>query len=333
MARFLTNRNFLATHGERYRALCAHGGYDAEPITLPDDPTVRLDPAELTEIEIACCTDDFEADPSFTRRFLGSALRAPNLRWLQLPNAGIDHPVFGQLLAQGVTLTTASGVTAEPIAQTAIGGLLALARGFPRWEEARRRHQWLPHPSGQLPRDLRGQTMVIVGVGAIGNQIGRLAQALGLHVIGVRHRARTLADHVDEMHPPSALAALLPRADWLVLACPLTDRTRGLVGAAALALLPVGAYLINVARGQIIDEAALVAALQSGRLSGAYLDVFAVEPLPEDSPLWELPQVIISPHDSAAASGNAARIAELFLRNLRHWLQHEPLENAVAAPG
>jgi phosphoglycerate dehydrogenase-like enzyme len=125
------------------------------------------------------------------------------------------------------------------------------------------------------------------------------------------------------------LPDLLPVADWLVLTCPLTDETRGLIDGAALACLPTTACVINVARGQIIDEPALIAALEDGRLAGAYLDVFASEPLPAHSPLWDLPNVIISPHDSAASTGNSARVSELFLRNLEHWFHNEPLENEV----
>ncbi len=328
MAYLLTTDAFITRYGERLSALCRTHARDLDPVTLPADEQVRLDARTLAEIEVACFSGNFDTDPVFTRRFLGSTLRAPNLRWVHLPNAGVDHPVFGRLLEQGVRLTTSSGATAEPIAHTAIAGLLALARGWPRWWSAQRRHEWAPHRD-QAPRDLRGQTMVIVGLGAIGNEIARLAQALGLHVIGVRRRPRREDDHVDEMHPPSALHALLGRADWLVLSCPLTDETRGLIDAAALTRLPATAHVINVARGQIIDEPALIAALQDGRLDGAYLDVFAEEPLPTDSPLWDLPDVIISPHDSAASTGNSARVSELFLRNLERWLRGEPLENEV----
>ena len=329
MTRILTTHAFLDRYGERFQRICASHGRDLRPVTLPADVNERLAPALLAEIEVACFTGTFEADAVFTRRFLGSALRAPNLQWMHLPNAGIDHPVFGRLLEQGVRLTTSSGATAEPIAHTAIAALLALARGFPRWSAAQRRREWAPHRAQDTPRDLRGQTMVIVGVGAIGNEIARLARALGLHVVGVRRRQRTESDHTDEMHPPSALHEVLPRADWLVLACPLTNETRGLIDAAALARLPATAHVINVARGQIIDEVALIGALQNGRMAGAYLDVFAEEPLPANSPLWDLPNVIISPHDAAASTGNSERVSELFLRNLEHWLRGEPLENEV----
>jgi phosphoglycerate dehydrogenase-like enzyme len=123
---------------------------------------------------------------------------------------------------------------------------------------------------------------------------------------------------------------VLPRADWLLLACPLTDRTRGLVDAAALALLPPGARLVNVSRGEVVDEPALVDALRSGTLSGAYLDVFAHEPLPPDSPLWDMPHVIVTPHTAGHSDGNEARVAALFLDNLKRWNEDQPLLNRVA---
>jgi phosphoglycerate dehydrogenase-like enzyme len=331
VGRLLTTAAFLADYGDRFRQICASTALNLEPLTLPAMVGERLQPAELAAIEVACFTGNFDADRIFTRRFLGSALRAPHLRWMHLPNAGIDHPVFERLLEQGVRLTTSSGATAEPIAHSAIAGLLVLARGFARWRVAQQRHEWAPHPRAALPRDLRGQTLLIVGVGAIGNEIARLARALGLRVVGVRRTPVTEGDHVDEMHPPSQLSALLARADWLVLSCPLTAQTRGLIDAAALARLPPTACLINVARGPIVDQPALIRALQRGRLSGAYLDVFDEEPLPADSVLWDLPTVIISPHDSAASSGNVARVSEIFLRNLRHWGRGEPLENEVRA--
>jgi phosphoglycerate dehydrogenase-like enzyme len=330
MPRFLVNQEFLDAYGPRFVALCGRYGLDLEPLTLPPEPQQRLEPALLAQIGIACFTGVFDDDVVFTRRFLGSLLHAPHLRWFHLPNAGVDDPVFGRFLERGVRLTTSSGATAEPIAHSAIGGLLALARGFPHWWAAQRRHEWAPlSRAGIVPRDLRGQVIVVVGLGAIGTEIARLSHALGLHVIGVRRRPCTSGDPVDEWHPPAALHTLLPRADWLVLACPLTADTRGLLDASALACLPARAHLINVARGQLVDEDALVAALREHRLAGAYLDVFTNEPLPAASPLWDLPGVIISPHDSSASDGNVARVSELFLRNLEHYARSEALENEV----
>jgi phosphoglycerate dehydrogenase-like enzyme len=315
---------------ERYADEIAamEGGGSVEPVFVPD-PGERLAPEVLERIEIATPPIP-EDDPTGSRRFYGSATRAPNLKWVHLPHVGIDDPVFGQLLDRGVRLTNVSGAMAEPIAWTAIGGLLQLARGFPFWAEGQRRHEWTQHPRGARPADLRGQRAVIVGLGAIGSEIARLAQALHLHVIGVRRSPLRPGDPVDEMVTPDSLAEVLPRADWLILAAPLTEQTRGLIDEAALDLLPSGARIVNIARGQIIDEQAMIERLRDGRLGGAYLDVFEVEPLPESSPLWSLPHVIVTPHNSEAVASTHQRLDGYFLRNLQHWLRGESLEQEVS---
>lgn len=327
MPALLTTTWFLEHFGDRLETLVPAAAL--RPITLPTDGS-RLPPGSLEEIEIAFFHGDFRSDPGYTRRFFGTALNAPGLRWMHLPNSGVDDPVFARLLGRGVRLSTSPGAAAEPIAHSAIAGLLALARGFPHWSEAQRRHVWEEHPPKRVPHDLNGQTLLLLGVGSIGSHIGRLARAFGLRVVGVRRGARTDADAVDEMHPPARLPELLPRADWLVITCPLTEETRGLIDAAALARLPRTACVINVARGQIVDEAALIAALQRNDLAGAYLDVFEREPLPPESPLWDLPNVLISPHDSGASTGNAFRASELFLENLARWSRGDELAHEIS---
>jgi len=204
-----------------------------------------------------------------------------------------------------------------------------LARNFPRWLNAQREHRWDPARMPHFPRDLPGQTMLIVGLGSIGSEIARLARVLGLKVIGIRRSPQKPGDRVDELHPPQKLAELLPRADWLVIASPLTAETRGLINAGLLARLPQGARIINIGRGEIIDETAMIEALRSGHLAGAYLDVFEKEPLPAESPLWDLPNVLVSPHNSAAASGNDQRVYQLFVANLENWCRKQALTNEV----
>jgi phosphoglycerate dehydrogenase-like enzyme len=228
-----------------------------------------------------------------------------------------------------VRITTSAGTTAVPIAQTAIAGLLMLARGFPRWLDAQRRHEWKQMRGAAQPPDLAGQTLCVLGLGSIGGEIARLATALGLDVIGIRRSPRRADDPVGEIHPPSGLLQILPRCQWLAIACPLTDETRRMIDAAALARLPAGAHVINVGRGEIVDEGALIAALANGRLGGAYLDVFEKEPLPPQSPLWDMPNVIVSPHNSWAAAGNDLRVLELFEHNFQAWLHGRPLVNEV----
>ena len=172
----------------------------------------------------------------------------------------------------------------------------------------------------------------MVGTGPIGQEIGRLCRALGLRTVGVRRDAAAgTPPGFDGVSGFAALPAVLPRADWLVLACPLTPTTRGLVDADALALLPPGAHLVNVARGGVVVEGDLLAALASGRLAGAFLDVFTAQPLPPDSPFWDLPNVIVSPHSAAASDGLADRVASIFCENLGRWRRGEALRNPVVA--
>jgi phosphoglycerate dehydrogenase-like enzyme len=327
MTALLVSHRFNVAYGNDLFATARRDGIALELLVLPADREQRLPQAECERAEIAFFSGD--VFPEFSRQFFSAVRKASQLKWLHVFNAGVDHPIYAETLARGVRLTTSSGSTAEPIAQTAIAALLMLARNFPRWLAAQRRHEWDPMRAPELPRDLRGQTALVLGLGSIGRQIARLAHALGLYVIGVRRSARQPDDPVDEVHPPSRLPQLLPSSDWLVIACPLTRETRGLVNAALLAKLPRGARVINVARGEIVDEAALVSALASGHLAGAYLDVFEREPLPADSPLWDMPNVLISPHNSAAAAGNDDRVYRIFLENLRRWHRGQPLVNEV----
>lgn len=327
MTALLLSHQFHAAHGARIAEAAARTGFRGEFIPLPADRAARLPDAECARVEAAFFSGD--VFPDYSRQFFAAARKAPRLKWLHVFNAGVDHPIYAEMLKRGVRLTTSSGATAGPIAQTAIMGLLALARGFPRWLLAQRSRQWNPERK-HVPRDLRGQTAVILGLGNIGAEIARLARVLGLRVIGVRRSQRRAGDPVDELHPPAALPGLLPRCDWLVVACPLTPETRGLVDARMIAALPRGARIINVARGEIVAEQALIAALRSGHLAGAYLDVFETEPLPAESPLWDLPNVLVTPHDSAAAAGNDERVLAIFLDNLGRWQRGEPLVNEVA---
>ncbi len=259
-----------------------------------------------------------------TARFYDALRAQPGLRWVHVHSAGADRPVYQALRARGVRVSTSSGTNAAVVAQTALAGVLALARRFPELMAAQRDRRWAPLIGSGLPRDLAGQTAVVVGWGAIGRQIGAWLAMLGLRVVAVR-RARGPTDGGAECVSYDDLPETLPRADWLVLACPLTERTRHLVDGAALALLPAGAHLVNVARGEVLDETAVVDALRSGRLAGAYLDVFAHEPLPPDSPLWQLPTVIATPHSAGFSDGNAARVDALFLDNLARWRTGQPL--------
>jgi phosphoglycerate dehydrogenase-like enzyme len=264
-----------------------------------------------------------------TKRYYDTLLAAPRLRWVQLHSAGADRPVYQELHRRGVAVTTASGANAGVVVQTALAGLLSLARGFPAFARAQREHRWAPLILSGLPRDLAAQTALIVGWGPIGRQLGRILRELSLRIAVVRGGDEP-AEGAEATVPYERIGELLPRADWLLLACPLTERTRGLVDAAALARLPPGAHLVNVARGEVVVERALVEALARGTLAGAHLDTFEHEPLPADSPLWDLPNVIVSPHSAGQSDGNEARVAGIFLDNLARWCRGEPLRHLVA---
>jgi phosphoglycerate dehydrogenase-like enzyme len=264
-----------------------------------------------------------------TQRFHDALRGAPSLRWVHAHSSGADRPVYGELLARGVAVTTSSGANAGVVVQTALAGVLMLARCFPQLLEAQRSRNWAPLVGSGLPRDLAGQTAVIVGWGPIGQGLGMLLSALGLRVVAVRSSDGAAEPPASESVSYERIGEVLPRADWLVLACPLSERTRSLVDAATLARLPAGARLVNVARGEVADEAALIDALQCGALAGAYLDVFAQEPLPAVSPLRALPNVIATPHTAGHSDGNEARVATIFLDNLRRWTQGRPLLNRV----
>jgi phosphoglycerate dehydrogenase-like enzyme len=316
----------LAQRCERYAESI---GRRLDWIHIPRDPQARVPEVRLPDIQVAFYTSDvYETRP---RSFFSAVRKAPNLRWLQTFNVGVDHPIFAELLGRGIRVTSAAGTSAVPIAQSAITGLLMLARGFPAWMKAQQTRTWLQFRGSSGPADLAGQTLCVLGMGGIGTEIARLGQALGLTVIGVRRSPGTPADPVAEMHAPAALADLLPRCQWLAIACPLTAETRRLIDGPMLARLPQGARVINVARGEIVDEAALIQALSAGHLSGAYLDVFEKEPLAPESALWDMPNVIVTPHNCGASSGNDARVLGLFGANLEHWLSGRALANEVTA--
>jgi glyoxylate/hydroxypyruvate reductase A len=253
------------------------------------------------------------------------ATTAPRLRWVQATSAGI-----GQFLQRtgldrtDITFTTAAGVHAVPLAEFALTGVLHFAKGIPLLRARQQQRHWERYATASV----RGRRALVVGLGSIGRETCALLAAAGLEVWGVGRpgrrydvpgAARTLdTDHLDDA---------LGTADVVVLACPLTEQTRGLLSRRRLGLLPPGAILVNVARGQVVDEEALVDALEQGRLGGAALDVFAVEPLPVDSPLWGRDDVLVSPHSASTLPSENAAITDLFCDNLRRWLDGRPLRN------
>ena len=253
---------------------------------------------------------------------------APRLRWLQIHPAGAERPIYRELRARGVKVTTASGATAVTVAHSVLGAMIALNRRFPLLADAQRRHAWEPRLGERSPRDLKGQCAVIVGMGPIGRTIAGLLGTLGMRSIGVRRRAEPLAPF-ESVVSYDRLPKVLPRAEWLILCCPASPITRGLANEKLFAALPDGAHFINVSRGEIAVEKDVIAALAGGRLAGAYLDVFEKEPLDPSSPLWDMPNVIVSPHTASHSQGQNEAIFDIFLDNLARFRAGQALRNDV----
>jgi len=256
-------------------------------------------------------------------------LKSNTLQWVHIHSAGVDRQIFLDLMARGVTVTSSSGASASLVAQTALTGLLSLARRFPQLAAAQRAHTWAPFIKVGLPPDLEGQTATIVGWGPIGQKLGAWLSAIGLKLIVVRQSAdSTIKD--TRVVSFEGFNQILPETDWLVLACPLTKQTTNLVSRDALALMKPGSHIINISRGTVIDEPAMIEALQAGHLAGAYLDVFAQEPLHKDSPLWDMPTVIATPHTAGFSDAILQRMAQKFIENLGYWKRGEPMINIAS---
>lgn len=281
--------------------------------------------ADLAAIHLAFFSRDLYEGSSLRKpgprsnAFFQVADATPHLRWLHVCSSGLDLPQYTKSLERGVRVTGSTGVTAVPLAQTVLAAILAQSRGFDHWISVQSRKQWVPLTGQDRPKEIEGQHVVIVGAGAIGREIGRLLKTVGFRVTGVR-RAAVATLPFDDIIAISELDRILPYCDWLVLAAPLTPQTHGLIDQRRLALLPRNARIVNIARGELIDEAALTRALGNGQLRGAYLDTFIEEPLPKHSLLWSLPNVWISPHSGAASQGHEKRVIEGFITHFRSWL-------------
>jgi phosphoglycerate dehydrogenase-like enzyme len=254
--------------------------------------------------------------------------KSPRLKWLQIHPAGAERPIYRELRSRGVKVTTASGATAVTVAHSVLGAVIAINRRWPLLADAQRRHAWEPRLGERSPRDLAGQQAVIVGMGPIGLTIARLLTGLGMTSIGVRRTAQA-APSFEAVVSYDRLLEVLPRADWLILCCPASPLTRGIANDKVFAALPDGASFVNVSRGEIAIEKDVIAALATGKLAGAYLDVFEREPLDSGSPLWDMPNVLISPHTASHTLGQNEAIFAIFLENLAHFRNGEPLRNDV----
>ncbi len=329
----LISSKVIAEFGPRINGILAAAPKPLE--LLPFTPDLQLTPAQIDNIEAAYYSRDIwegtekSALSPAAQAFWNLIDRSRNTKWIAVYSAGTDQQRYQDCMRRGMRLTTGAGAQADAVGLAAAVGVLALARGIPYWLGAQQQREWAPLRGKDVPPDIPGQTAVIVGMGYIGTVIARVLHAAGMKTIGIR-RTVAPAEHFDQVLPPSALDSLLPACDWLVIACPLVPATRNLIDARRLALMKPGAGIANIARGEIIDETALIDALKSKRLRHAYLDVFHTEPLPGDSPLWDLPNVLISPHNAGASTGTYARGVEIFLRNLENYLNARPMENEAS---
>lgn len=253
--------------------------------------------------------------------------KSRDLRWVQSLSAGHDRYDLTFFDEKDITLTTAAGVHAEPVAEHVIGSLLVFERGFHRAVRRQDRREW----NRWTPREISGKTIAIIGVGSIGTRVAELANTHGLTVIGTKRDPTVEIDSVDELYSPGELHTILGLADYVVCTCPLTDETYELFDGLAFASMSSDALFVNVARGEVVDQSALTRALQNGEIRGAVLDVSHEEPLPQNSPLWSLSNVLITPHLAGGSPRNIDRVAAVFAENYRQFVdgEVESMQNRV----
>jgi phosphoglycerate dehydrogenase-like enzyme len=269
----------------------------------------------------------------------------PRLRWLQVSSAGVDHLLADAPWQRGLTVTNARGVFAPAIGQYVLAAILRINERTDDRQQAQLAHEWPTRDAWEwlTGRMLRGQTVLVVGYGGLGREVARLAHALGMRVIAAKRDPEVTSDHgycapgtgdpdgalPERVVAPSDLGSVVPLADVVVVTLPLTDETRGMFDARLIAAMRPDAWLINVGRGALVDEAALADALIGRRIGGAVLDVFGTEPLPASSPFWDAPNTVVTPHLSGGDIRAGSNLAELYAENLLRYSRGEPLMNVV----
>ncbi len=254
-------------------------------------------------------------------------IRAPRLEWIQMMSAGVDRLRATEIWQSEVTITGVSGIHATPIGEFVLELMLMFAKKAPQCFQMKQNHEWRRF----MPAVLHGKTVGIVGLGHIGREIARLSKAFGMKVIATRRSAKIIgsAKYVDRLFPATKLSSLLTQSDFVVVSVPLTKETFQLIGEKELKAMKPTAYIINIARGNVIDEKALIRALEEKEIAGAGLDVTAKEPLPAESPLWDFDNVILSPHVSGGMEEYVARATDLFCDNLKRYLTGRKLRNVI----
>lgn len=300
------------------RELDAHQLKQIQSIA-PDWTLVEAKNAEAIQTQVA----DAEIIAGWNRSVAQTLQQAQTIavRWVQHWGAGVDNLPLEFLAKHNVAVTNASGVHAYPISETVLAMMLGLTRKIHSYVQNQQSHTW---HHAQLAQEMHGQTVAILGVGAIGSEVARLCKAFGMRVYGVRRSAGP-TDFVDEMVGLDGLRDVIAASDYIVNTLPLTEATRNLIDAAAFKQMKPTAFYINIGRGGTTDQAALVEALQSKQIAGAGLDVFEQEPLPADSPLWGLENLILTPHTSGSTTHYTERIIDIFTANLRAYVRGEVL--------
>jgi len=281
-------------------------------------PDVRVVGSDAGDVE-GC---DALVTLAWDERFLDAGLA-----WIHSIQAGVDRFPFEELEAAGVTLTNSTGIHGESVGETVAGYMLTFARRLHVYGRNQREHEWA-HPPWDEPFTLDGRTVCIVGLGTLGRGIARRASALGMRVTGVKRTVESVPD-VEEVRSNEDLLGAVEGADFVVLACPLTEETHHLVDGSVFEAMDEDAYLVNVARGSVVDQDALVEALREGGIAGAALDVFEEEPLPEDSPLWDFEEVLVTPHRAAATWEYYQLVGNLVLENVERAGRGEGMVNHV----
>jgi phosphoglycerate dehydrogenase-like enzyme len=258
--------------------------------------------------------------------------RAPKLKFIQSIGAGYDQFPLEVLRRRGIRLASAKGVNRNAVSEHAMAMILGLARHLHTGRDNQKSHLWRGMISDLSHREdeLGGKTLLIAGLGGIGSRLAMLAKAFGMNVVATKRNPASAADAADEVHTPDKFRDLLPQADFVALTCPLTPETRNMIDGEGLAAMKPSAYLINVARGGCVDEPALLRALQRGQIAGAAIDHFWDEPLPADSPFWDLENVLITPHTAGETRRYEENLCDILLENLeRLWRGEAELQNQV----
>lgn len=264
--------------------------------------------------------------------FSNALSQAPDVRWVHTCTAGFDQLMVPEIIERALLVSRSAETHHIPIAEWAMTGLLAIAKQFPFAHEAQKEKRWIGPKGWPEPVELYGTTMGIIGAGAIGTEIARRAKAFGMTVIATKRTPDIDSPWYDEVMPPTRVHDLLRVSDFIVVACPLTPETRGMLGPEEFAMMKPTAYLGNIARGAIIDEQALITALTTGQIAGAAIDAFVLEPLPPESPLWEIGNLLITPHASGRSSVSGVRGLEEFAVNLELFRKGATLNNMLSDP-